>query len=81
MSRFDGWAKPDVPGPESPRYVADFAEMQARRVDMDQLLEDWAAGLDPAWLEGPLTWWVTYHPPADFLLRLPLNQRTSPTSG
>jgi uncharacterized damage-inducible protein DinB len=57
MSRFDGWEKPDVPNPESPRYVADFAEMHARRTDMDQRMEAWAAALDPAWLVGDLSWY------------------------
>ena len=57
MSRFDGWTKPDVAGPESHRYVADFSAMQARRTTMDRGLEDWAAGLDPAWLQGDLAWY------------------------
>ncbi len=56
MSRFDGWAKPDVKLTDSDRYVADFGEMQTRRAEMDRRLEAWAAGLDPAWLGKDLHW-------------------------
>ena len=57
MSRFDGWDKPDVPNPQSKTYVANFEEMQTRRFAMDRRLQDWAAGLDPAWLEAEQSWY------------------------
>jgi uncharacterized damage-inducible protein DinB len=57
MSRFDGWDKPSVPGAQSASYVADFAEMQARRVAMDGRLEDWAARIDATWLAADQHWY------------------------
>ena len=57
MSRFDNWPKPDVAVPESARYVADFATMQTRRIDIDTRMQTWADALDPDWLAGDLHWY------------------------
>jgi uncharacterized damage-inducible protein DinB len=55
MSRFDGWEKPEAPFPGTV-WIADWAELSARRVQTDARIEDWATRLDPAWLRGSLTW-------------------------
>ena len=56
MSRFAGWAKPEKPGTESARLYDDFATMQAKRAEIDEGIEAWAADLTDAWLAGELTW-------------------------
>jgi uncharacterized damage-inducible protein DinB len=56
MSRFGGWPKPSVGIKESATLVADYEELKARRVQADARLEEWATRLQPAWLEGELTW-------------------------
>ncbi|WP_249033310.1 DinB family protein [Silicimonas algicola] len=57
MSRFDGWEKPDVPHTDSPRWIADWADLAARRAEADGRILDWAEGLDAERLAGDLTWY------------------------
>jgi uncharacterized damage-inducible protein DinB len=56
MSRFASWEKPSVPLKESADWCDDFAELKAQRYDTDRRIEDWASGVDQAWLDQPLTW-------------------------
>ncbi len=57
MSRFDGWEKPDVPHTDSPRWIADWSDLAARRAEADARILDWAEGLDATRLGGDLTWY------------------------
>jgi uncharacterized damage-inducible protein DinB len=57
MSRFAGWPKPTATGTESPDYVAEFDEMKRRRFDLDARIERWAETVEPAFIEGDLTWY------------------------
>lgn len=56
MSRFDGWEKPDVPIKQSAAMIADFDELQAKRVKADAGIEAWAGRIDDAWLAEDLVW-------------------------
>ena len=56
MARLDGWPPPGASLSDSPRYVADFAELRVRREDADARILRWADGLDPARLSGDLTY-------------------------
>ena len=56
MARLAGWNPPGVPLADSPRYVAAFDDLRARRADADARIADWAAELDPARLSGDLTY-------------------------
>ena len=57
MSRFAGTPKPRVPGiPESVGMYESWDELKRERAAFDQVILDWAARLDPAWLEGDLAW-------------------------
>lgn len=57
MSRFSTVAKPEVNGKESATLYPDWGDLKAKRVAFDETILKWAAGLDPAWLEGDLTWY------------------------
>lgn len=56
MSRFAGWEKPEGTLKDSADWCDDFAELKAMRYDTDRRIEGWAATLDQAWLDQPLTW-------------------------
>jgi uncharacterized damage-inducible protein DinB len=56
MSRFDGWAKPDVPIKQSAAMIEDFDTLCARRAKGDADIEAWAARIDDAWLAEDLVW-------------------------
>jgi len=56
MSRFDGWAKPDVPIKQSSQMIDDFATLRARRVKADADIVAWANRVDEAWLAEDLVW-------------------------
>ncbi len=56
MARLAGWDPPGVPLAESPRYVANFDDLRARREATDARLADWAASLEPAFLLTDLTY-------------------------
>lgn len=57
MSRFSDVPKPEVSGKDSPNLYSDWDDLKSTRVAMDRTILDWANGLDPAWLEGELTWY------------------------
>jgi uncharacterized damage-inducible protein DinB len=57
MSRFAGTPKPKVMTiPESVAMYDAWDELKRERVAFDGVILDWASRLDPAWLEGDLTW-------------------------
>jgi len=56
MSRFDGWAKPEVGQKQSAGMVDDFATLRARRVRADADISAWADRVDDAWLAQDLVW-------------------------
>lgn len=56
MSRFAGWEKPRGPLKQSADLFDDFAELEAARYDADRRIEAWAASVEQAWLDQPLTW-------------------------
>ena len=57
MSRFTGTELPPVGIKESPGMVEDWAELVRQRVAFDETIVAWTQRLDPAWLQGPLTWY------------------------
>ena len=57
MSRFGLGDKPEVPIAASGRLVEDFDELWRQRQAFDAEMIAWAARLEPAALEGDLTWW------------------------
>ena len=58
MSRFAGTPKPKAAGiPESVAMYDSWEELKRERAAFDAVIIGWAAGLDPAWLEGDLTWY------------------------
>jgi uncharacterized damage-inducible protein DinB len=57
MSRFAGTPRPKAPGiPESVAMYDSWDELKRERQAFDRVIVDWAERLDPAWLEGDLTW-------------------------
>jgi uncharacterized damage-inducible protein DinB len=57
MSRFAGTPRPKVASiAESVGMYESWGELKRERVAFDQVILDWAARLDPAWLEGDLAW-------------------------
>lgn len=56
MSRLDGWEMPTLALAESDALYDDFLAMAAARERIDADLSAWAARLDPAWLDGTLSW-------------------------
>lgn len=56
MSRFDGWERPAASLAESATFMPDFAKLREARVAADSGIEAWVARLEPAWLQGSLTW-------------------------
>jgi uncharacterized damage-inducible protein DinB len=57
MHRFAATPKPDVAISQSADYVTGWDDLQARRVALDEVIIDWTKTLDPAWLQGDLSWW------------------------
>jgi uncharacterized damage-inducible protein DinB len=57
MHRFAGTEKPDVVIGQSADYVTNWDDLQARRTALDTIIIDWTKTVDPAWLQGNLTWW------------------------
>jgi uncharacterized damage-inducible protein DinB len=58
MSRFAGTPKPKAAGiPDSVSMYESWDDLKRERGAFDQVILDWAAGLDPAWLDGDLTWY------------------------
>jgi len=57
MNRFAGTGAPAAPNtPASKDMVADWEQLGTQRQAFDEVIVDWAATLDPAWLQGDLTW-------------------------
>ena len=57
MHRLTGSEKPKASGiTGSLEQHADFDDLKRERAAFDAMIEDWAASLDPAWLEGELNW-------------------------
>lgn len=56
MSRFDGWAKPDVGIKQSAAMIEDFATLQQQRVKVDADILAWANRIDEKWLAEELVW-------------------------
>ena len=56
MARLAGGDPTGVSLADSPRYVADFDDLRARRTDADARIADWADRLDPAFLLADLTY-------------------------
>ena len=57
MHRFAGTAKPDVPINRSADYVQGWDDLEARRIAFDEVIIGWTNTVDPAWLQGDLSWW------------------------
>jgi uncharacterized damage-inducible protein DinB len=57
MSRFAGWAKPDIVQKDSAGLFDDFADLRAERIRLDGALSAWADGVTAEWLEGELVWY------------------------
>lgn len=56
MGRFAGWDVPAGGIPDSASLHGDWTKLQQDRAGFDARIESWAADLDPAWLEGALSW-------------------------
>lgn len=58
MSRFAGTPPPAVAGAQASKtMVPEWAELKRQREAFDQIILQWAKGLDQARLDGDLTWW------------------------
>ena len=57
MSRFAGTPRPKAAGiPRLDQHVRGWDELKRERAAFDEVIIGWADRLDPAWLEGDLTW-------------------------
>jgi uncharacterized damage-inducible protein DinB len=56
MHRFAGTPKPEGGIKETPYFVAEWEALRQRRGETDNTILAWVDGLDPAWIEGDLTW-------------------------
>jgi uncharacterized damage-inducible protein DinB len=58
MSRFAGSPRPKAAGiPDSASMYERWDDLERERVAFDEVIIDWADRLDPAWLDGDLTWY------------------------
>lgn len=58
LNRFAGTPVPKLASfAESATWIDDWSELKSERVRFDEVLIDWADRLDPAWLDGDLTWY------------------------
>ena len=57
MSRFAGTPKPTVGIPGSVSLHESWDELRRERAAFDAAIVGWADRLDPAWLDGDLTWY------------------------
>jgi uncharacterized damage-inducible protein DinB len=57
MSRFAGTPKPTVGIAQSVGLYESWEELKRERAAFDALIIGWAEKLDPAWLDGDLTWY------------------------
>ncbi|HWE18230.1 MAG TPA: DinB family protein [Hyphomicrobiaceae bacterium] len=57
MNRLAGTPKPKTPSiPQSVAMYESWDDLKRERSAFDQVIIDWGDRLDPAWLEGDLTW-------------------------
>ena len=56
MWRFANWDRPSLTQKQSPGLYDDFNELRGARARADMAMEDWAAGLDQAWIDADLVW-------------------------
>lgn len=57
MSRFAGTPQPEAPDiPGSVAQIDNFQALTQARQEFDAVIIDWAFSLDPAWLQGDLSW-------------------------
>ena len=57
MSRFAGTPRPNAAGiPNSLNMYESWEDLKRERAAFDEVIIGWAEKLDPAWLEGDLTW-------------------------
>lgn len=57
MSRFDGWDKPPVVGRGSSEWFPDFEALRVARIEADERISAWAAGIDQHWLDQDQFWY------------------------
>jgi uncharacterized damage-inducible protein DinB len=58
MSRFAGTPRPKADGiPNSLNMYESWEDLKRERAAFDEVIIGWAEKLDPAWLEGNLTWY------------------------
>ena len=57
MSRFAGTPKPAGGIPESIFLFEKWDDLKRQRSAFDETIIQWADGLEPAWVEGDLTWY------------------------
>ena len=57
MHRFAGTPKAQGGIAASAGLITDWDDFVPAREQFDTVIVDWAAALDPHWLEGDLTWW------------------------
>jgi uncharacterized damage-inducible protein DinB len=56
MARFAGWEKNVLKLSESAQPDREFMALRAERTSIDARIEAWARRIDPAWLDGDLSW-------------------------
>ena len=56
MHRFSGSERPEGGIKDSPLLYRDWSGLASRRVEMDQHIIDWAAGVSQDWLSSELSW-------------------------
>ena len=56
MSRFAGTTAPGVGPAQATSLYPKFSDLRKKRVEMDGVMQTWAADLDPEWLKGDLHW-------------------------
>lgn len=57
MSRFDNWAKPEVPQKQSGTMIEDFGALKAERVKADADIAAWANKLDQPTIDRDFVWY------------------------
>jgi uncharacterized damage-inducible protein DinB len=56
MSRFAGTPRPEGGIPGSVSLYPDWEGLKRERMAFDEVIIEWSGRVDPAWLEGDLTW-------------------------
>jgi uncharacterized damage-inducible protein DinB len=57
MHRFSGSPKPSMSNADSHHMIEEWQALKQARTAMDQMIQEWSDGLDPAWLTGDLSWY------------------------